>query len=197
MSLVLVGQTQVADALSVGAAKHLQQLVVLPADGLLQSPGGRHQLMCLEGGGLVVRLDVDLAVGGQAHQTRLHSLVLHASADVALHVVRFGRTVVRWRRGLVETGGSKFLHHVGQHGVSGEQRPRTKVLPALGTGEDPQEVVLVPVVLDTVGAIAVSARDRYRVFQDLQTYRAVELVLIQDYSGLSHRHIRRKMYSED
>lgn len=87
----------------------------------------------------------------------------------------------------METGRSKFLHHVGQHGVSGERRPRSEVLPALWAGEDPQVVVLVPVVIDTVGAVVVSARDGDRVFQDLQAYRTVELVLIQDRSGVSHR----------
>jgi len=192
VALVLVRQTQVTDALLVGAAVHLQQLVVAAADRLLELSGGRHQLVLLERSGLVVGLQVDLAVGGQTHQTRLHRFVFPPGAHVALHVVSLGETRVdsrrrRCRRGLLESGLFEFLHHVGQHGVPGEHRPRVEVVPALRADEDPEVVVLVPVVLDTVRAVAVAAGDGHGVPQYVQTHRAVELVPVQDQSALSHR----------
>lgn len=90
VSFVLVCQTQAADAAPVGAAVHLQQLVVSGTDRLLEPLVRRHQAVLLKSGGLVVRLDVDVAVRGQTNQARLDGFVLSADADVALHVVRFG-----------------------------------------------------------------------------------------------------------
>lgn len=187
VALVFISQTQVADTLPVCAAVHLQQLVVSAADRLPELFGGRHQPVFLEGGGLVVRLDVHLAVGGQTHQAGFHSLVLPPGADVALHVLGLGKALLRRRPGLLESSLLEFLHHVGQHGVSGEHRPRVEVLPTLWADVDPQVVVLVPVVLDAVRAVAVSAWDGHRVPQHVQTDRAVELVLVQNHPGVSHR----------
>lgn len=167
---VLIGQTQVTDAQPVRATVHLQQLVMPTANSLLEYFRSRDQLVLFKRSGLVMRLDVELAVGGQTHQTRPDSLVSPHGAHVAFYVDSLGEVLARSRRGSIEFSLSKFLHHVGQHCVSGERRPRSKVLSALRAGEDPQVVALVPVVLDTIRAIAVSARDGHRGFQDVQTY---------------------------
>lgn len=184
---VLVSQTQAADAQPVRAAVHLQQLVMPAANGLLEYFRSRDQLVFFKGGGLVMRLDVELAVGGQTDQAGADSFAPPHGAHVAFHVGSLGERLARSGRGLIELGLSKSLHHVGQHCVSGEQRPRGEVLPALGAGEDPQVVVLVPVALDAIRAIAVSAGDGHGVFQDVQTYRAVEMILVQNHLGLSHQ----------
>lgn len=187
VSFVLVCQTQVANAAPVGAAVHFQQLVVLGTDRLLEPLGGRNQLVLLEGSGLVVRLEVNIAVGGQAHQAGLDSLVFPPGADVTLHVVSFGQTSVIPRyRGSQERSCLEFLHHIGEHGVPGKRRSRAKALSALRADEDPEKVVLVPVVLDAVRAVAVSAGDGHWVFQHVQAYGAVKLVLVQNHSTLSH-----------
>lgn len=204
---MFVRQTQAADAAPVGATVHLQQLVVSGTDRVLEPLVSRHQSVLLESGRLVVRLDVDFAVGGQTNQAGLDSFVLSARADVALHVVGVGYTssLLRGHRGVVvrlESRLLELLHHVSQHGVPGERRPRAEALSALRADEDPEEVVLVPVVLDTVRAVAVSARDGHRVLQHVQTYGAVELVPVQYNSSLSHlyktkqRRWKRKHESE-
>lgn len=181
VSSVLVCQTQVADAPLVRAAVNLQQLVVSGTNRLVEVFGSRNQLVLLERGRLVVGLDVEVAVRGQTHQARPDSFVFPPGADVALHVVdlREARTHRR-RRVIMESSLLEPLHHVGQHGVSGEHRPRVEGLPTLRADEDSQVVVLVPVVLDTVGAVAVAAGDGHRVLEHVQAYRAVELVFVQD-----------------
>lgn len=185
---VLICQTQVADALLVGAAVNLQQPVVSGTNSLLEFFGGRHQLVFLERSRLVVRLDMEVAVRGQTHQTGLDSFAFPPGADVALHIVGLRKALTYLRRRVIlESGLFEFLHHVGQHGVPGEHRPRVEGLPTLRADEDPQVVVLVPVALDTVGAVAVSTGDGDRILQHVQTYRAVELVFVQNHAGLSHR----------
>lgn len=182
---MLIGQTQVADTQPVRATEHLQQLVMPTANRLLEYFGGRDQLVLFESGGLVVRLDVQLAVGGQAHQARSHGLASPPCAHVALHVDGLGE--VPGHRGLLQFSLSEFLHHVGQHGVPGERGPRGEGLSALRADEHPQIVILVPVILDTVRAVAVSARNGDRVSEDVQTYRAIKVILVQDHPGLSHQ----------
>lgn len=170
VAFVFISQTQITDAQPVRATVHLQQLVMPTANCLLEYFRSRDQLVFFKSSGLVMRLDVELAVGGQTNQTRADGFVSPHGAHVAFYVDSLGEVLARSRRGFIEFSLSKFLHHVGQHCVSGERRPRSKVLSALRAGEDPQVVVLVPVVLDTIRAIAVSARDGHGVFQDIQTY---------------------------
>uniref|UniRef100_A0A3B4GHR8 Uncharacterized protein n=1 Tax=Pundamilia nyererei TaxID=303518 RepID=A0A3B4GHR8_9CICH len=43
-------------------------------------------------------------------------------------------------RGVLECRVLKYLHHVGQNGVPGEQRPRVEVLSALRTDINPEVV---------------------------------------------------------
>lgn len=185
--LVFVSQTQITDAQPVRATVHLQQLVMPTANCLLEHFRSRDQLVFFESSGLVMRLDVELAIGGQTNQARPDGLVPPRGAHVAFYVDSLGEVLARSGRGFIQLSLFKFLHHLGQHCVSGERRPRGKVLPALRAGEDPQVVVLVPVALDAIRAVAVSARDGHGLLQDVQTYRTVEMILVQNHPGLSHQ----------
>lgn len=183
VTLVFIGQTQVTDTLVVAAAEHFQQLVVNGTDRLLQLFAGSHQFVLLESSRLVVRLDVEVAVRGQTNQTRFDCLVLSPRAHVAFDIVCLGETLDDVA---IESNGLESLNHVSQHGVPGQSWPRVKVLTALRAGEDAQDVVLVPVLPNAVEAVVVSTRDSDRVLERVQTYGTVELVLVQNYTGLSH-----------
>jgi len=81
--LVLVHHAEHADGRAVGAAVGLQQLVVLRAQLVPHLPRGRHQLVLHQRRVLVVRLDVVLAEGRLANQTRRHRPLPAAGAEVA------------------------------------------------------------------------------------------------------------------
>ncbi|KAM4544090.1 synaptonemal complex protein 2-like [Fundulus diaphanus] len=84
-SMVLQG-AQVADGLLVAAAEDLLHLVVKGADVLLDVCRGRDQLMALKGGGVIVRLEVEVTVGGQALQAGLGGLQLPPRAEITAYV---------------------------------------------------------------------------------------------------------------
>jgi len=83
VAAVLFDSTQHADAHLVGATEQLQAFLVLRADLPVQVARLVHQLVPLEGGRLVVGLDVRFAVVGQAHEARLHGLFAVPDAEVA------------------------------------------------------------------------------------------------------------------
>lgn len=98
VTFVFLHRAQHADAHLVGAAEQLQAFLMLRADLPVQVTDFVHQLVPLEGGGLVVGLEVLLAVGGQTHEAALDGFVLLAYADVAADVVGSRVVVVGGRR---------------------------------------------------------------------------------------------------
>ena len=179
VTVVCVHDTLQADDLLVRAAEHLQQLVVLLADLVLELGAGVHQLVPLGRVQLLVAVEVALAVGVQAHQAGPHRLELVAVAHAALHVVRAGHRQRRVRGLLPRV--LQLLHHLGQHGVPAQHGPRGERLPALGAAVHPSLVLLVPAALDAAGAVAVSAGEGDGVPQQIQTHRTAELVLGHGY----------------
>lgn len=55
----------------------------------------------------------------------------------------------------------------------------------MGAAVDPAGVILAPVVLDAVHAVTVTAWDGNRIIWELQTYRAVKLLLCPQFSAHS------------
>lgn len=98
MAFVLLHRAQYADTHLVSAAEQLQALLMLWADLPVQVTDFVHQLVPLEGGRLVVGLEMLLAVGGQTHEAALDCFVLLAHADVAADVLGSGIVVVGGRR---------------------------------------------------------------------------------------------------
>lgn len=100
VTFVFLHRAQHANAHLVGAAEQLQTLLMLRADLPVQVTDFIHQLVPLEGGRLVVRLEMPLTVGGQTHEASLDGFVLLANADVAADVLGSRVVVVggRWRR---------------------------------------------------------------------------------------------------
>lgn len=98
VTFVFLHRAQHADAHLVGAAEQLQAFLMLRADLPVQVTDFVHQLVPLEGGRLVVGLEVLLAVGGQTHEAALDGFVLLAHADVAADVVGSRVVVVGGRR---------------------------------------------------------------------------------------------------
>lgn len=99
VAFVFLHRTQHANAHLVGAAEQLQTLLMLRADLPVQVTDLVHQLVPLEGGRLIVGLEMLLAVGGQTHEAGLDGFVFLANADVTADVLRSGVVVVggRWR----------------------------------------------------------------------------------------------------
>lgn len=98
MTFVFLHRAQHADTHLVGAAEQLQALLMLRADLPVQVTDFVHQLVPLEGGRLVVGLEVLLAVGSQTHEAALDGFVLFAHADVAADVMGSRVVVVGGRR---------------------------------------------------------------------------------------------------
>ena len=156
VAAVLSDSAQHTDTHLVRATEQLQALLMLRADLPVQVARLVHQLVPLEGGWLVMRLDVGFAVVGQAHETRLHGLVATADAEVAEGFpVHVGKRSELWKLapGLVV--------HVGK--VASQHRPRCESRAALWAVVYTHVVKLVPVDLDALQAEGVTARDGDRV----------------------------------
>lgn len=175
---VLSDRTQHTDAHLVGAAEQLQALLMLRADLPVQVTRLIHQLVSFEGGGLVVRLDVGLAVVGEAHQARLDGLAAPANAEVAeglaVHVGE-GRELRKMAPGLVV--------YVGQ--VAPQHGPRSEAGTALRAVVHPHVVKLVPVDLDALQAVGVTAGDGDGVSYSVRT-QETEGIWWQWETRLSH-----------
>lgn len=134
-----------ADALHVLAAKQVQGSVVLRA-----SPG------VLRG------------------KLRVHAALSRLSSRQDLQVDGHG-----WRgRGdggggpVLQAFGSQLVYALGEHRALGQGGSRVEDLPALGAAALTLAVFLVPVALDTSQAVRMSTRQRCRVLQGVQAYRA-------------------------
>lgn len=115
MTFVFFDCAQHADTHLVGATVQLQALLVLGTDLPVQVPDFIHQLVPFKGRRLEMGLEMLLAIGGQAHQARLHGFVLLADADVTAHVLGSCIVVVRRRRwgrkGVTRQGGISGASH--------------------------------------------------------------------------------------
>lgn len=98
VTFVFLHRAQHANAHLVGAAEQLQTLLMLRADLSVQVTDLIHQLVPLEGGRLVVGLEMLLAVGGQTHEAGLDGFVPLANADVAADVLGSRVVVIGGRR---------------------------------------------------------------------------------------------------
>ena len=152
---------QHADAHLVRAAEQLEAFLVLRADLAVQVARLVHQLVPLEGGRLVVRLDVRLAVVRQAHQARLHRRVPPACAEVTERVL----LQVGERRELRERSRVMGVRGAYTGDVPAQDRARGEAGAALGAVVDADVVVLVPVDLNALQAEGVPTRDGDRVPQ--------------------------------
>lgn len=178
MAAVLPDGTQHTDTHLVRATEQLQALLVLRTDLPVQVTCLIHQLVPLEGGRLVVRLDVCLAVVGQAHQAGLDSLTAAAHTEVTQ------RIPLEVREGLQLGQLPAHLGHVGH--VAPKDGARGEGGPALGAVVHPQVVILVPVDLDALQAVGVSTGDGNRVSQHIGTQKTGVAIWRQGEVRLSH-----------
>lgn len=110
MVFVFIHHAQNAHRCLISATESLQQLVMLCAELLSHLTRSFDQLVLHQGRVVVVRLDVSLTVGCQAHQAGLLSFLLLCCAEVAQDVLAPGQGP-----GLAATVGStRFI----QAGVS-------------------------------------------------------------------------------
>lgn len=164
MAAVLSDRTQHTDAHLVRAAEQLQAFLMLRTDLPVQMARLVDQLVPLEGGGLVVRLDVRLAVVRQAHEAGLDGLAATANAEVtkglAVHVGEGSelREMPPW-----------LLIYIGQ--VSPQDGSRRESGTTLRAVIHTHMVKLVPVDLDALEAISVTAGDGDRIDYWVYTQR--------------------------
>lgn len=111
-----------------------------------------HQLVPLERGGLIVRLDVCLAVVGEAHQARLDRLAAPADTEVAE-----GLAVHVGERSELRKMAPGLVVDVGQ--VAPQHGPRCEAGAALRAVVHTHVVELVPVDLDALQAVGVTTGD--------------------------------------
>ncbi len=98
MTFVFLHRTQHTDTHLVSATEQLQTLLMLGTDLSVQVADFVHQLVPFESGGLIVGLEMPLAVGGQTHQAGLDGFLLLANADVTTYILWSCVVVVRGRR---------------------------------------------------------------------------------------------------
>lgn len=162
VSAMFSDRAQHTDAHLVGATEQLQALLVLGADLPVQVSRLVHQLVPLEGGRLIMRLDVRLAVVRQAHEARLDGLVPTADAEVTE-----GFPVQVGERGELGQLTPALLVHVGQ--VPSQHGAGCAGGPALGAAVHTQVVKLVPVDLDAFQAVDVATGNGDRVSERVGT----------------------------
>lgn len=164
MAAVLSDSTQHADAHLVRATEQLQALLVLGADLPVQVARLVHELVPLERGRLVVRLDVRLAVVSQTHEARLDGPVAAADAKVAVGFavhVREGGELRELLAGLL------LVLNVWH--VASQDWPWRERRAALRAAVHAHVVVLVPVDLDTLQAVSVPTGNGDRVPESIST----------------------------
>lgn len=89
---------------------------------------------------------------------------------------------------------AQLLNSFSQHGVPGQGGLGAEGLTALGAAVDPLGVILAPVVLDAGHAVAVPTGDGDWIIWEIQTHRAVKLLLCPQFPthGDSVEHSHRK-----
>lgn len=161
-----------ADVVPVGSTVQPQQPLVLVAQLVFNPRQSRDQPVGLPTESLVVDFQVSRAEGLFAHQARPDSSAFPPRANAAFHLLGSVRVLnLKFRL-------QELLHDFAEHRVPAQQRSGVEHLSALGAGVLAFMLGPVPVVLDTVQAVAVSAGDRHRVPQDLQADGATKLLLL-------------------
>lgn len=165
---MLSDSTQHTDTHLIRATEQLQALLMLGADLPVQVARLIHQLVSLEGGRLIMWLDVRLAVVGQAHEARLNGLVATADAEIAE-----GFPVQVGERSELRALAPWLLVYVRQ--ITSQHGPWCEGCAALWAAVDTHTVKLVPIDLDALQAVGVTAGDGDWVPQCVHTQRAVSL----------------------
>lgn len=166
MPFVLADSTEGTNTHLVRTTEQLQALLVLRADFTVQVPQYVHQLVPLERGRLVVRLQVFLAVRGEAVEARLDSLEFFTSAVVASDVSVAGVASVAGGHQIeVQACLLDLLGNFGEGGVGSQHGSLGERDPTLRAYVDACVVSFVPVSANTVHAEAVAAWNRHRVPQ--------------------------------
>lgn len=162
MAAVLSDSTQHTDTHLVRATEQLQAFLMLGADLPVQVARLIHQLVSFEGRRLIMRLDVRLAVVGQAHEARFDSLAATADAEIAK-----GFAIQVRKRCELRMLVPWLVVYVGQ--VASQHGPWRESCAALWAAVHTHVVKLVPVDLDALQAIGVTAWNGDRVSQCVHT----------------------------
>lgn len=173
VALVLALRAQHAHARVVAPAEELQEPPVAPAHPPLQHRHGLHQLVGPEGGNPQVRLQVTVAVRGQAGQAGLGGLRALPRARVAGYGRACGRPGLR--RGAAPRPQADPLGHLFGEGVVAELRASVEGGAAPGAAEAGAGAL--PVGRDAGEAEAVAAGDGDGLTEDVLTHGAAELHL--------------------
>lgn len=167
----------------VRATEQLQAFLVLGTDLPVQVARLIHQLVPLEGGRLVVWLDVCLAVVGQAHEAGLDGLLAVAHAEIAE-----GLPVQVGERGELGKLPARFHVYVGQVALEGGSW--REGCAALGAVVYPYVVKLVPVDLDAIQAVGVTTGDGDGVSEHVHAQWAAERLRRKRKTRLGHLDLR-------
>lgn len=158
MAAVLSDSTQHTDAHLVRAAEQFQALLVLGADLPVQVARFIHQLVSLEGGRFIMRLDVRFAVVGQTHEARLDRLAATADAEITVgFAVHVGERHELWKLA------PWLMVHIRQ--IASQHRPRCEGRATLRATIHTHVIKLVPVDLDALQAKSVTTGDGDRISQ--------------------------------
>lgn len=173
MIFVLCLGAELAHALLFLPAEHLQQPLVLLAHPLLQVLHRCDQLVQLQGGHSLVRLQVGFAVWGQTDQAGLQGLHLHGrgSADITQHLPCLGCRQ-RWDR-WADYYFLKCVCQLFKGCVDAYFRPRAEWLV---TGGALADFIDIPQILEAGLAEVVSAGSGHWVGEHLFTDGALELL---------------------
>lgn len=168
--------TQHTDTHLIGATEQLQTLLMLGTDLSVQVADFIHQLVSFKSVGLVVGLEMLLAVGRQTHQAGLDGLVLLSNADVATYILGSCKVVVRGRRR--RRKGFSTTLNAGEPGASHASRGGPLVVGNLALWAEVRArvVSMVPVCLQANGAEDVATWDGHGIPEVFLTQVAVVLV---------------------
>lgn len=172
VSFVLGLSAELAHALLLVPAEHFQQPLVLLTHPVLQVRHRLHQLVELQGGDRLMRLQVALAVRGQTHQAGLQSLHLQGRgrAHVTHHLARLGGGQRRGRGTRYDV--PKRVRQLFEGDVDAHIRPGRE---GFAAGGALAHLAAVPHTLEAGLAEVVSAGSGDRVGKHLLTDGALEL----------------------
>lgn len=180
VSFVVIHHTHRTNAQLISSTVHIHIFVMMRTDLLLQVevPRGFDQLVFLQGRRFVVCLKVIVAVRCQTYQTRLHSLLLDTCTEITgyitWHAIATNLRVARKFQFL------RLVHHVCQYGTSVQNGPGAECLCALGTAEDLQMIIFVPIIINASNAVVVATWDGHWIFQHIQADRTAKLFCITE-----------------
>ena len=159
MLFVFCLTTHLTQKLLVSLTEHLQEPLVIHADPFLQVLHWVDQLVDLQTGHSLVRLQVGLTVGGQTHQTGLQSPELPPNADITRHLPRPDDRLI-----VTDVHHLKNTYNVSERCVDTKHRSYRKCLLAQGTLAI---ITAVPVLLNTTLTVVVSTGCGHWVSEEL------------------------------